>query len=378
MTVQRLEVQAFGGPDVVQWVQDEWLPEPGVGEVRIRVEASSLAFTDVLIRRNLYPVLKLTLPLTLGYDVVGHIDGVGPGVTRWRVGDRVADLIQVGGNATHLVRPATSLVAVPQGLKATQVEPLILSYVTAYQALFREGKAQAGDAVLIHGASGAVGLAALDLCRAFGVRAVGVASAKREQAVTRMGAAFVAYDQVGSGLRLDRLSRELGGFAVVLDAARGEALSAVMRRLAPSGRLVVLGFSAAFRAAHGAGKSQPGPMARLGFVFSFLRIKSMSVTPFVSQRVVFYDIAGHRTRHPERFQDDLTTLMSLLEAGRIAPHVQRVFGMDEAVEAHRLIEAGQVEGRIVLDLTRCIARHPRQRHRHTLEENASLANQPAG
>jgi NADPH:quinone reductase-like Zn-dependent oxidoreductase len=138
--------------------------------VRIRVEASSLVFTDMLIRRNLYPVLELRLPLTLGYDVVGCIDAVGPGVTSWRIGDRVADLTQVGGNATHVVRPAERLVEVPHRLVATQAEPLILSYLTAYQALFREAEAKPGDPVLIYGASGAVGLAALDLCRAMGCR----------------------------------------------------------------------------------------------------------------------------------------------------------------------------------------------------------------
>ncbi len=82
MPVRRLEIRAFGGPEVIQLVEDAALPQPGPGEVRIRVEASSLVFTDTLIRRNLYPVLKLTLPLTLGYDFVGRIDGVGANVTR--------------------------------------------------------------------------------------------------------------------------------------------------------------------------------------------------------------------------------------------------------------------------------------------------------
>jgi NADPH:quinone reductase-like Zn-dependent oxidoreductase len=120
MAVRRLEIRHFGGPEVIRLVEDAALPDPAAGEVRIRAEASSLVFTDMLIRRNLYPVLKPTLPLTLGYDVVGRIDGVGLGVTRWRIGDRVADLLQIGGNATHLVRPAATLVAVPEGLDATQ------------------------------------------------------------------------------------------------------------------------------------------------------------------------------------------------------------------------------------------------------------------
>jgi NADPH:quinone reductase-like Zn-dependent oxidoreductase len=354
VVVKRLEIRAFGGPEVIQLVEEAALPEPGPGEVRIRVEASSLVFTDMLIRRNLYPVLKLSLPLTLGYDVVGRIDGVGPGVTQWRIGDRVADLTQMGGNATHLVRPADMLVAVPQGLAATQAEPMILSYMTAYQALFREAEVKPGDPVLIYGASGAVGLAALDLCRAIGMPAVGVASARREQAVTSLGAAFVAYDAADgaeAAAKLDRLSRDFNGFKAILDAARGEALSSVTARLAPGGRLVALGFSAAFRSAYKAGNGSPGLFARLRFAFDFLRIKGLSSRSGAARRVTFYDIAQRRALHPAWFHDDLSTLFKLLEAGRIAPRIQRVFGLAEAVEAHRLIEAGQVEGRLVLDLT---------------------------
>jgi len=348
--VRRLELRAFGAPEVIRLVDDEAPPEPGPGEVRVRVEASSLAFTDTLIRRNLYPVLKLRLPLTPGYDFIGRIDSVGPGVARWRVGDRVADLIQTGGNTTHLVRPAATLVAVPQRLDATRAEPLVLSYLTAHQALFREAEAKRGDQVLVYGATGAVGMAALDLCRAFGLPAVGVASARRERIVNGLGAAFVAYDEPDSAGKLDRLARERKGFRVIIDAARGEALSSVMSRLAPDGRLVVLGFSAPFRDARRNGRQQPGLMARLGFAFDFLRIKWLASWPGTSRRISFYDIVQRRVRRPDDFRDDLTTLFDLLEDGRISPRVQTVFRLDEAVEAHRLIESGRVVGRLVLDL----------------------------
>ena len=115
--------------------------------------------------------------------------------------------------------------------------------------------------------------------------------------------------------------------------------------------MVALGFSGAFRNARQAGRARPGLLARLGFAFDFLRIKGMSSRSGSSRRVVFYYISGRRQRLPEDFRDDLSTLFGLLEAGRIAPRIQRVFSMKEAVEAHRLIEAGQVEGRLVLDLT---------------------------
>lgn len=351
MNARRLEIQNFGGPDVIRLVTDTQLPEPGPGEVRIRAEASSLTFTDTLIRRNLYPVIKPNLPLTLGYDLVGYVDSVGPGVNQWRVGDRVADLTQIGGNSCYQLRPASTLVAVPPGIAATQAEPLILSYVTAYQALFREAGASPGDSVLIYGASGAVGMAALDLCRAFGLAAVGVASARHERAVVRLGAAFVPYDEAHAAKKLDDLSREFNGFRVVIDMARGEMLSSVMTRLSPEGHLVAIGFSAPFRAACKFGNPQPGARARTRMAIDYLHLKWRSMQSHTSGKISLYNISESRSAHPEWFQSDLAKLFALLEAGRIEPHIPRIFGLEDAHEAHRLIESGDVEGRFVLDLS---------------------------
>ena len=169
--------------------------------------------------------------------------------------------------------------------------------------------------------------------------------------MTGLGAAFVAYDEADAASRLDRLSRDLNGFRAILDAARGEGLSTLLARLAPGGRLVVLDFSAAFRRAHEAAGAPPGLMARLGFAADFLRIKWMAGRSGASRRVTLYDVSAQRARHPDWFEHDLSTLFDLLGEGRIAPCVQRVFGLEDAIEAHRLIEAGQVEGRLVLDLT---------------------------
>lgn len=350
MVVRRLEVPAFGGPETIQLVEDAFLPQPGRGEVRIRVEASSLVFTDMLIRRNLYPVLKLKTPLTLGYDVIGHVEALGDEVTSCKPGDRVADMTQIGGNATHVVLPAAGLVPVPETLDATRAEPLILSYLTAYQALFREAEVTKGAKVLVYGASGAVGLAALDLCRTFGLRAVGVASGRRRAVVMEAGAEFVAHDSPDAAAQLDGLARERGGFDAILDTARSEPLSVVLRRLSPNGRFVALGFSAAFRGAGGNVAGLAGLLGKVKLGIEFVRIKSMAAKSRTSKRVSFYDVSGRRAAFPERFREDLVILFNLLADGRIAPRVQRVFTIEEAREAHRLIEAGQVEGRLVLDL----------------------------
>lgn len=350
MTPKRVELRSFGGPGVIRVVEDQTLPEPGAGQVRIRVEASSLVFTDMLIRRNLYPVLKLTLPLTLGYDLVGHVDALGQGVTGIAVGDRVADLTQIGSNATHVVRPASGLVRVPPDLDATRAEPLILSYLTAYQALVREAEVPAGGKVLVYGASGAVGNAALDLCLALGLRAVGVASSRSRETVTAKGADFVAYDAPDAGAQLDRLSRERGGFDAVVDPARGEPLSRVLSRLAPRGRFVALGFSAPFRSAGGARNGIASIIGKVKFGLEFLRIKWLAARARQTRRVTFYDISERRAAHPDWFHDDLSTLFALLQEGRISPRIDRVFRLNEVRQAHEMLEAGGVQGRLVLDL----------------------------
>lgn len=163
---QLVRFDAFGAPSELNAVTEP-IPEPGRGEVRIRVEASSVQFTDTLIRRRLYPDLRERPPLTPGYDLVGVVDAVGPGVERWREGDRVADLTVVGGNARFAIRPAAGLVAVPPSVDAARATTLVLSWVTAYQCLHRAAQAQPGERLLVIGGNGAVGQALI----ALGVRA---------------------------------------------------------------------------------------------------------------------------------------------------------------------------------------------------------------
>ncbi len=155
---RRVRFAAFGGPEVLE-VVDDALPHPGPGEVRVRVEASSVQFTDTLIRRGIYPGLSEKPPLTPGYDLVGRVDEVGEGVDAWAVGDRVADLCQWGGNARFVVRPAAGLVAVPEAVDATAAVSLVLSWLTAYQAAFTVGRLQPGERLLVIGGNGAVGQA---------------------------------------------------------------------------------------------------------------------------------------------------------------------------------------------------------------------------
>src|SRR6266536_5142474 len=147
-----VQVSRFGDPDGLQ-VVDAPLPTAGRGEVRVRVLASSVQYTDVLIRRHLYPqTMHRRAPFVTGYDVVGEIDQLGHAVSGFQVGDRVADMTVVGSNAVYRTLRADSLVRVPAGVDAAEAATLILSWTTGYQLLHRTARVQRGQRVLVQGA----------------------------------------------------------------------------------------------------------------------------------------------------------------------------------------------------------------------------------
>ena len=158
-----VQLRRFGGPEELE-VVDAPLPTAGAGEVRVRVLASGLEYTDTLIRRHLYPQTAARRPpFVMGYDVIGEIDQLGDRVSGFRLGDRVADMTVLGSNAAYRTLQASHLTPVPAGLDVAQAATLILSWMTAYQLLHRAGQVQPGQRVLVHGAAGAVGQALLIL-----------------------------------------------------------------------------------------------------------------------------------------------------------------------------------------------------------------------
>src|ERR1041384_4259748 len=150
-----VQVRRFGAPDELK-VVDAPLPTAGRGEVRVRVLASSVQYTDVLIRRHLYPQTSLHRPpFVMGYDVVGEIDQLGDGVRGFQIGDRVADMTVVGSNAAYRTLRADRLARVAAVVDAAEAAALILSWTTAYQLLHRAAGVRPGQRVLVHGAAGA-------------------------------------------------------------------------------------------------------------------------------------------------------------------------------------------------------------------------------
>src|SRR5215510_5074924 len=190
-----VQVRRYGGPDELELV-DTPLPTVGRGEVRVRVLASGIEYTDVVIRRHLYAQTMLRQPpFVLGYDVVGEIDQLGDGVSGFQLGDRVADMTVVGSNAAYRTLRADDLTRLPAGLDPAEAATLILSWTTAYQALHRAARVQPGQRVLVHGAAGALGQALLVLGRRAGLDLWGAARGKDQALIRELGATPIDYER---------------------------------------------------------------------------------------------------------------------------------------------------------------------------------------
>ena len=308
------------------------LPTAGRGEVRVRVLASSVNYTEVLIRRRLYPqTMRLQPPFVLGYDVVGEIDQLGDGVRGFQVGDRVADMTVVGSNAAYRTLRADDLTRVPAGIDAAEAATLILSWTTAYQLLHRSAHVTPGQRVLVHGAAGAVGQALLALGRLAGLEVWGAARSEHAAMIRELGAKPIDYQR-------EDFTRVLpGGFDVVFDGIGEDGYRRSFAALKPGGLLLAIGFSASVQA----------QQRMRTIVMSIARMYLWRFLPG-GKHARFYSINVMRARHPAWFREDLERLFGLLATGAIRPRVAERISFDEVAEAHRRLEAGGLEGKLVL------------------------------
>src|SRR5580693_3113388 len=193
MSWQHVRISRFGGPEVLELAEESIIPNPGPGEVRIKVLAAGTGFTDSFIRRGRYPDFKGPLPFTPGYELVGVVEKTGSDVTVPREGQIVADLCVVGGYAQYAIRPAHFLVPIPDGVDPAEAVCIPLAYLTAFQMLTRYRQFSSGATILAIGASGTVGTALLDLARHFGLNAIGTCSAANMPVVESFGAQAIDY-----------------------------------------------------------------------------------------------------------------------------------------------------------------------------------------
>lgn len=340
---RHLRISKFGGPEVLQMTEESTIPDPGPGEVRIKVLAAGTGFTDTMIRRGRYPDFKGPLPFTPGYDLVGVIEKKGPDVIAPLEGQTVADLCVVSGYAQYAIRPAASLVPVPDGIDPAEAVCIPLAYLTAYQMLTRYRNLSPGATLLVIGASGTVGTALLDLARHLRLKAIGTCSAANLAVVERLGATAIDYragDFVASVRRLTAEPPGGPGVDIVFDAIGGAHFGRSFACLAPGGLLV----------GYGSQTMGVGGESLIAAGLGLLRLKLWNAFSFLfgGRRAVFYSITARRTTHLDDFKADMAKLFALLRAGAIHPIVIDRLPLAAAREVHARIDKGGLGGKIVL------------------------------
>src|SRR5450631_370051 len=343
MAWQRIRISRFGGPDVLELAEEEAIPQPGPGEVRIKVLAAGTGFTDAFIRCGRYPEYKGPLPFTPGYDLVGTVEETGAGVDAPLVGTLVADLCVVGGYSQYAIRPARYLVPVPNGVDTAEAACVPLSYLTAYQMLTRYRRLQPGATILVIGASGTVGTALLDFARHLGLKAIGTCSAKNIPSVERFGATAVDYhggNFVATVHRLTAARANGPGVDAVFDAIGGAHFARSFACLAPGGLLV----------GYGSQTMATGGENLLAAGLGLGRLQLWNALPFLfgGRHAVFYSITSRRKTRPDEFKEDMSAVLELLRDGAIHPVVVERLALAAARKVHERIDAGGLGGKIVL------------------------------
>jgi len=324
----RVVLTALGGPEVFKVIEDD-VRDPGAGAVRIKILACGVAFADVLMRRGLYAGVP-PLPYSPGYDIVGVVDSCGPGVSQWKAGDLVGAITAIGGYSRYIVLPESELVAVPAGLDPADAVSLVLNYTTAYQLIHRIAKLSRGESVLIHGAAGGVGTAALQLGALAGLKMFGTASTPKHDLVIALGGIPIDY-------RGEDFTQRAAGVNAVFDPVGGRNWLRSYSALGKGGRFVGYGMSAAI---------EGGRRNMLLALASFAWLGIAGLLPGKSAR--FYNVMTEKKKHPEWFREDLSHLFSLLSEKSIRPVVAELLPLREAARAHELLEHASVSGKIVL------------------------------
>jgi NADPH:quinone reductase-like Zn-dependent oxidoreductase len=255
----------------------------------------------------------------------------------------VADLTVYGAYTEYVIRPIDSLVPVPNNVDAVEAVSLVLSYTTAYQMLHRVADLKAGQSVLIHGASGAVGMALAQIGKTAGLTMFGTASTAKQDFVADLGVTAIDYKTEDF---VEKVMEATGnkGVDVVFDAVSIDNFKRSYSTLKPGGKLVIYGFYSKSLS------SQAGDSFQM--VKEFLKWKWLQLRwswfPSENRSAQFYSITDLRASHPSWFKEDLGALFQLLASDEIAPKIWKTFPLSEAAQAHELLEQGKVRGKIVL------------------------------
>jgi len=339
----RIIVNHYGGPDEIQLLEEE-CPEPKPGEVRVKVLAAGVSLPDVMMREGIHPETP-RLPFTPGWDLIGIVDRVGDAVSGIEPGQIVAALPIFGAYTEFICLPKDELVPVPTGLDPAEAVSLILNYITAYQMLHRSVKLRPHQRILVHGASGGVGSALLELGRLIGLEMYGTCSSRGASVVSELGGIPIDYQNQDFVKEIQRLTSE--GVDVVFDGIGGPHIWRSRRALRSGGKVVAYGLTSSLQEGRlASGRSGGRHRYRAISIFA-LYIAGGWLLPG-RKRVVPYSIQWLKRVKPAWFRQDLLALFDLLQQRKIKPLIAQRFPLIEARQAQELLGKGGVPGKIVL------------------------------
>ena len=312
------------GPIENLTVADVPAPEPGAGEVLIDVRAAGVNFPDGLMVRGEYQ-MKPPRPFTPGNEVAGTVAALGKGVTTLSVGQRVVSLCGMGGFAEQVVAPAERVVPIPDSMDFAVAGGLMLVYGTSLHALQNKAKLRAGETLLVLGAAGGVGLAAVELGRAMGARVIAAASSDEKLALAKAHGAEVGINYATNDLKAELKHLVPGGVDVVYDPVGGPLTEAAVRGMAWGGRLLVIGFA-------------NGEIPKLPLNLLLLR-EGEAIGVFWgawTQR----DPAGHAA--------NVAKIMQWVTEGKLQPHVSATYPLDQATQAIGEVMGRRARGKVII------------------------------
>ena len=316
--------KAFGPPESLVF-EEVASPVPGPGEAVVSVKAASVNFPDVLIIENKYQ-LKPPLPFSPGSELAGIVTAVGDGVTTLKPGDHVMAITGYGAFAEEVKAEARRVLTMPPGMDFATAAAFGLTYATSEHALVDRGALKAGETLLVLGAAGGVGLAAIEIGKILGARVIACASTDDKLAVCRAHGADATINYATGNLR-DEIKQLAGeqGVDVVCDPVGGPYSEPAFRSTGWAGRFLVVGFAA-------------GEIPKIPLNLPLLKGSS----------IVGVSWGGLMRREPARFAAGIDQLCQWYGEGRLKPHVDRTFPLERAAEALTLMATRNVKGKVVL------------------------------
>lgn len=313
------------GPPESLVVEEVASPVPGPGEVRIDVHAAGVNFPDSLIIQKKYQV-QPELPFSPGAEVAGVVESVGEGVTACRPGDRVIANVPWGGYAQQIVVPAARIVPMPEGMDFATASAYVLAYGTGLFALKDRAKLAAGETLLVLGAAGGVGIAAVEIGKALGAYVIAAASSEDKLALCREHGADATIDYAKENLR-ERMAALTSGNGpdVIYDPVGGSMTEQAFRSIAWEGRHLVIGFAA-------------GEIPKMPLNLPLLKTASL-VGAFWGAFV---------QRDPKRTREHMRELFALYGSGKVRPPITRTYSLEQAAQALRDVMDRRVKGKVVI------------------------------